>query len=326
MAARPTRIRAALTTLLLALGAITSATLVHSAPAAAARYRLNPAHNIPAPSRAAYDACHAHPLGSHCENVMIRALNHAHAVMRQPRYHLPSRFRALSPRDQLLVLSNDDRALYGRTPIRGLNRKLDRSARAGAKHDRDPSFVEHINGARVQGGGSNWAGGTAPINSALYAYYAWMFDDGPGSNNLDCPHKGAPGCWGHRDNTLFTSAKGDQVELGVGQGKDGRGYYGWGELYESFRGRAAIPCLPSVFGLSRHRVRAGGGTLVIHGAGFVRVRRVAVLGATARIVHRAGDRLTITLPRLSRGSGYVRVVTAAGGSDRTRASALAYGG
>lgn len=322
------RTPAVLSTLLLAtilvLGAVTAAAMAGAPAAAAGKYRLNPAHNIAAPP-GAYSACHAHPLGSRCENVMIRGLNHAHAVMKQPRYHLPSRFRALSPRDQLLVLSNLDRGLYGRTPVRGLNPKLNHNAKIGANGDRDPSFVKRINGARVQGGGSNWAGGTAPINSPLYAYYSWMYDDGPGSNNLDCQHKGDPGCWGHRDNTLFKPARGDQVEMGAAGGKDTRGYYGWGELYESFSGKATIPCLPSVFGLSRHRVRSGGGTLVVHGAGFVQVRRVTVLGQTAHVVKRATDQLTIDVPRRSKGSGYVRVVTSAGTSDRTSASALSYG-
>lgn len=47
--------------------------------------------------------------------------------------------------------------------------------------------------------GSNWAGGEA---SALLADYDWVYDDGPGSPNMDCTNALANGCWDHRRNVL----------------------------------------------------------------------------------------------------------------------------
>jgi len=38
--------------------------------------------------------------------------------------------------------------------------------------------------------------------SALLADYDWMYDDGPGSPNLDCPSASVSGCWDHRRNIL----------------------------------------------------------------------------------------------------------------------------
>jgi hypothetical protein len=38
--------------------------------------------------------------------------------------------------------------------------------------------------------------------NGLDADYGWMYDDGRGSGNLDCPRSGGPGCWGHRHGIL----------------------------------------------------------------------------------------------------------------------------
>jgi len=172
---------------------------------AAASYRLNPRHNI-TPPRAVYGrACREHPRGATCTTVLVKALDRARRVMGQPRYAVPARFAALEPQDQLLVLSDLDRRLYHRTPLTGRNVRLDASATAGARQNRDPSPVAKVNGARWYEVSSNWAGGTGAMGSPLFAYYEWMYDDGPGGSNLDCRHAGDSGCWGHRDDTLMTS-------------------------------------------------------------------------------------------------------------------------
>lgn len=288
-----------------------------------ARYRLNPPHNI-RPPRAVYGrACSRRPHGRRCTRIMVHALDTARGVLHQPGYRLPKHFASLRSRDQLLVLSDLDRRLYGRTPIRGLNPQLERSARAGARQMRDPRFVMRVNGASVRAGGSNWAGGTAPMNSALFAYYEWMYDDGPGAANLDCKHKGDPGCWGHRDNILLRLRRGSQVEIGVGFAKPRR-WYSWTELLEAFPARATIPCLPSVTGLSAHAGPSRGRILVVHGFGFVRVRKVTVLGRTARITKRSTTALTIKAPAHAPAAGFVQVTTASGASGRTAAAAYRY--
>jgi hypothetical protein len=263
------------------------------------------------------------PHSKRCTTVFVRALNHARAVMKQPKYRLPARFASLTAQDQLLVLSNLDRRLYGRTPITGLNPRLDASAHRGARQNRDPDFVGRINGAQLEAGGSNWAGGGSPMGSPLFAYYLWMYDDGPGSGNIDCQHKGDPGCWGHRDNTLFQAPAHAQAEMGVGFAKP-NGSFSWTELYEAFPASATIPCLPSVIGLSRHSGPTSGGTLVVHGFGFVQVRAVKVLGQRAKITKRSATALTIHVPRHPAGAGFVVVRTAVGSSARTYAAAYKY--
>ena len=47
--------------------------------------------------------------------------------------------------------------------------------------------------------GSNFADGT---ESALGSDDGWMYDDGYGGFNYDCPTAKRAGCWGHRDNIL----------------------------------------------------------------------------------------------------------------------------
>jgi hypothetical protein len=32
--------------------------------------------------------------------------------------------------------------------------------------------------------------------------YGWIYDDGPGGTNLDCPNKDGSGCWAHRHGLL----------------------------------------------------------------------------------------------------------------------------
>lgn len=317
----------ALATVLLA--AATGAAVVPPAATAAphragaAGYRLNPRHNIAPPQSVYGAACRNHPHGATCTAVLLKALNHAHSVMGQPKYAVPARFAALEPQEQLLVLSNLDRRLYKRTPITGLNGRLNGSARAGARQNRDPYPVAKVNGARRYAASSNWAGGTAPMSTPLFAYYEWMFDDGPGSNNLDCQHAGDAGCWGHRDDTLMSTPAGTQVEMGVGRAKP-NGMYSWTELYETFDRRAVIPCIPTVTGLSRHQAPTAGGRLVVHGFGFVQVRKVTVLGARARIVRRSTTSLTVVAPKHAAGSGSVVVTTSGGTSSRTRAAAFRY--
>jgi hypothetical protein len=292
--------------------------------AASTKYRLNPSRNI-APPRAAYgSACAEHPQGTACENIMIRALNHARSVLHEPRYDLPGAFHSLAARDQLLVLSNLDRALYGRVPIRGLNPVLNASAAVGVRDDADPQFVYRINRHGLTGGGSNWAGGTAPMNSPLFAYFSWMYDDGVGSPNIDCQHSGDSGCWGHRRDTLFVAASGDQVEMGVGAGKDRRGLFGWTELYESFPGAGTIPCLPTVVGLSKHAVRTSGTVVTIYGFGFVRVSKVTALGRPATILARHDTSLTIRVPRHPAERGYLAVYTPVGRSLLNAAAGFRY--
>jgi hypothetical protein len=292
---------------------------------ATTRYPLNPSHNIAVPDRVYGPACEQRPQQSRCEDILIDALDHARSVLSQPRYALPTGFRSLTARDQLLVLSNLDRALYGRVRIRGRNSVLDANAQVGVRDDADPRGVYVVDHQHMRWLSSNWAGGTAPMGSPLFAYYLWMYDDGYGSGNADCQHPGDSGCWGHRDDTLMrVGAASDQVEMGVGGGRDTRGNFGWTELYESFDGSGVIPCIPTVTGLSRHVVRPAGETITVYGMGFVRVSTVTALGRAATVLARHRTSLTIRLAPHAAGRGYVVVHTSDGRSATGYATELRY--
>jgi len=56
------------------------------------------------------------------------------------------------------------------------------------------SVPRHLpGGGRTAYESANWAGGWV---NPLGADYAWMYDDGPGGNNLDCKTGSSRGCWG----------------------------------------------------------------------------------------------------------------------------------
>jgi hypothetical protein len=109
---------------------------------------------------------------------------------------LPRDFATLSVPSQLLAISNIERVDRGERPVLGRSKSLDKLALYGAKHDSDPDFPYPFPGTS---GGANWAGAG---NSALLDDFYWMYDDGFGSFNEDCPTKHASGCWGHRHDIL----------------------------------------------------------------------------------------------------------------------------
>jgi hypothetical protein len=109
---------------------------------------------------------------------------------------LPRDFAGLSVPSQLLAISNIERVDRGLRAVEGRTHALDKLAQQGANADEDPPFPNPFPG---NSGGANWAGAG---NSALLDDFYWMYDDGPGSFNEDCQHKGDAGCWGHRHDVL----------------------------------------------------------------------------------------------------------------------------
>jgi hypothetical protein len=103
------------------------------------------------------------------------------------------RLRRLSIPGQLLVLADLERLSRSLPGFVGLSHQLDDLAEGGALTNSDPD------GLPGTSWGSNWAGGEA---SVLLADYDWMYDDGPGSPNLDCARPSSIGCWAHRRNIL----------------------------------------------------------------------------------------------------------------------------
>jgi hypothetical protein len=151
----------------------------------------DPAVNVPRTS-AIEQACNrdgAQP----CQQVVVHAIDRARAAEGVRPLELPSYYDSLPVAGQLLVLTDLERVDRGLAGFTGLSSKLDALAEAAAISDDDPT------GPSGTAWGSNWAGGEG---SALLADYDWMYDDGPGSPNMDCTSAVAGGCWDHRRNML----------------------------------------------------------------------------------------------------------------------------
>lgn len=105
---------------------------------------------------------------------------------------LPGGFYNLPVPAQVLAVANAERTSRG-LPAMPEDAAWDRSAQAGAAAGSDPT------GPGGYTWDSNYAVGDA---TALAADYSWMYDDGPGSQNVDCTPDNRTGCWGHRHNIL----------------------------------------------------------------------------------------------------------------------------
>jgi hypothetical protein len=138
-----------------------------------------------------------HPCGGGlspaCVSGWLKSIDHARSLEGVGPMELPSNFSSLPPFAQTFVLVNLERTARGVPPMVALVSPLDATAQGGADRNTDPSL------AGLGASASIWSGGHA---SSLGALYDWMYDDGPGSSNVDCPPSGGGGCWGHRDAIL----------------------------------------------------------------------------------------------------------------------------
>jgi hypothetical protein len=183
---------------------------------------------------------------------------------------LPRNFTALSVPGQLMVLADLDRVDRGLTPVAGLSSALDTYAQTGARNHGDPAFPSW-----TREGGSNWA---SPA-SALWSEFLWMYDDGPGAGNLDCPSAGSSGCYGHRHNILAryhapllmgagVDAQGGATQLFLGMDRHDRA-----DVLTWAKERALIP-----LGVSRHRLKHGGTVRVWASGSRMNVRAAVTRG------------------------------------------------
>ena len=147
-------------------------------------------------SQATVRACQSGPSGAACQSAALADLNAARAAEGVGPMQLPGDFGSLTVPQQLLVLSNLERVDRGLVAVIGLSGPLDQDALTGARNDADP-IPSQVNGDTWT---SNWEGGYA---SPLEADFEWMYDDGYGSDNVDCNAPTAPGCWGHRHDILW---------------------------------------------------------------------------------------------------------------------------
>jgi hypothetical protein len=143
-----------------------------------------------------------------CLGAVLQAVNHAHALEDIRPMVLPADFATLSIPDQLFIVVNLERIDRGLPAFGGLTAALDRNAQRGADTADDPPDL----GRSYDLEDGEWAGGSS---NGLDADYGWMYDDGFDSGNLDCLHRGAVGCWGHRKGILDDFGSGSNLVMGA---------------------------------------------------------------------------------------------------------------
>jgi hypothetical protein len=303
-----------------AIGSIVAISLENSVNASTSR---DPQYNIPSiPSWTSHN-CLSRPRSIDCQTAMISALNRARAVMGKPAYSLPARFMWLTSKDQLLVLVNSDRALYGLPRVTGYNPALNAAAKRGLLADADPSAT--LSGWLSMA--SNWLAGVA---SPLYAYYEWMYDDGLNrdgySSNLDCSRAHPSGCWGHRDNVLANFGTQRRIALGVASGTSpAYNAPAWTQLFEAFPTTTRLSFIPTVTALSTASgTSRGGARLGVWGFGFVGVHAVLIGGVPARIASVSPTHIVVVTPAHAAGVTHVVVETGGGKNAATKAVEYRY--
>jgi hypothetical protein len=183
---------AAITTALLALPALARPAAVHGVK--------NPSHNRRL-TQATVTACDSSPNGAACTRLALADINAARKSEGVGPMRLPRHFSSLTGPEQLMALSNLERIGRGLPPILGLTARLDRDARAGALRRTDPSPTHFYGVAHAYSANFEYG-----YSSTLESDFAWMYDDGYGSFNYDCPYPHALGCWGHRKDILLQYA------------------------------------------------------------------------------------------------------------------------
>lgn len=169
----------------------------------------NPARNVqPDPDFTRVCAGKGEDNSDACINAALSAINHAHALEGVRPMVLPAGFAQLDVPEQLFVAVNLERADRGLPTFSGLTTGLDANAQKGANDANDPPDP----GSAYVLDDAEWAGGSS---NGLDAVYGWMYDDGYNSGNLDCMHRGAAGCWGHRKGILDDFGSGPNLVMGA---------------------------------------------------------------------------------------------------------------
>jgi hypothetical protein len=151
----------------------------------------DPGASIAPPSALVADCGGTQPTAA-CDGVALGAINSARASEGLGPLPLPGNFGALDLATQLIVVTNAERTTRG-LPAMVANGVLGQLASLGAQIGADPT------GPAGFAWGSNISWG---YSSPLAADFAWMYDDGPGGNNIGCSGGGGGGCWDHRNNML----------------------------------------------------------------------------------------------------------------------------
>jgi hypothetical protein len=168
----------------------------------------DPATSLP-PTAALQDDCFGGASAATCDAAALADIDTARAAEGYGALVLPANFESSSYASQLVDVADAERTSRG-LPSLPENGVLDNLAQLGAVARADPT------GPNGYTWGSNVSWG---YETPLAADFGWMYDDGPGSPNVDCASAGAPGCWGHRHNILSPwggAAGGGAVDTGTG--------------------------------------------------------------------------------------------------------------
>jgi hypothetical protein len=133
-----------------------------------------------------------------CVAATTQATNAARAHEGLGAMVLPSDYAALPAAQQLFVITDIERVDRGLPPVVGMVAQLDTDAQNAAAGSTDPTPSPPPPGTAVTTWASNWAEAAGPLGSN----YDWMYDDGPGSGDIDCTAADPQACWGHRNNDL----------------------------------------------------------------------------------------------------------------------------
>jgi len=145
-----------------------------------------------------------------CDRASLQSINDARAIDGLAPMVLPSGYERLGLVEQLVDLTDLERAARGLPAWGGPDPMLDELASRGVAAGADPDGPVGTTWA------SNFASGPLTI---LQVDYEWVYNDGPGGTNADCTAAGQRGCWEHRDNILrrWAGRVGAASRLGPGQ-------------------------------------------------------------------------------------------------------------
>jgi len=154
----------------------------------------NPASNDTALANDVSAACDwSNSTAAACQQASVSALDAAMTGEGLSPTVIAASFWSLPYDQQLLLLANGDRTARDLPAISGPEAGLDALALTGAEDLTDPI------GPSGYSWGSNWAEATNTVEDE----FLWMYDDGLGSDNIDCTSSHTAGCWGHRENILM---------------------------------------------------------------------------------------------------------------------------
>jgi hypothetical protein len=157
--------------------------------------------------------CEVGALSFACVAETLEAIDNARNLEGLPDMALPSNWSDLTSPQQLFVATNLERTVRSLPPLSSMVGALDEAAAQGAATALEPVLPPNFPASRW---GSNWARG---YGNPLEALYFWMYDDGPGSSNVDCTPSAVQRCWDHRRNILGTLTCAPCV-LGAAEGID----------------------------------------------------------------------------------------------------------